>query len=354
MKILITGAFGNVGMSTVTERMNSEHTSRIVDRLTRKNKRLADGLVFRLPKNRRNQLEIQLGNLLHISDVFDAVKGVDRVIHLAAVIPPEADQNPEAAELVNVEGTRMLIRAMEKSGRNPHLLFASSVALYGDRLNSPYIKPSDPPHPNPDDVYARHKVACEQLLRNSTLPWSIFRLSYIADSGRLKLDPLMFEMPLATSLEICDTKDAGLAFAKGVQSEEIWGKVLLIAGGETCRIEYRDYLKEMFSIMGLGREEIPEAAFCSCNFHCGFLDTRLSQKLLQYQKHTLADFFAEVKKKYAWRRRFIYPVINLVRKLLFLRSSRYVLFLQTKIGQDLSRSALYVKYLFSRGSLSPS
>jgi len=350
MKILITGAFGNVGISTAAEFIKSEHTIRFFDRLTPRNKRLAASLLLRLPKKDKEHIEIRFGNLLNIADVFDAVREVDRVIHLAAVIPPEAERNPASAELVNVEGTRMLIRAMEKNGRNPRLLFASSVALYGDRLHSPYIQVEDPPNPNSDDHYAHQKLACEAMIRNSALTWSIFRLSYIADSRRLKLDPLMFDMPLETSLEICDTKDAGLAFARGVQSEDIWGKILLIAGGEKCRIRYRDYLQTMFSIMGLGNGEIPDAAFGAHSFHCGFMDTGISRRLLHYQHHTLDDFFAEVNKKYAWRRVFIRPIINLVRKLLFLRSGRYVFFLQNKLGQSLSKSTLYLKYLFRRGS----
>lgn len=66
-------------------------------------------------------------------------------------------------------------------------------------------------------------------------------------------------------------------------------------------------------------------------------------------EHTIR-FFAEVNKKYAWRRVFIRPIINLVRKLLFLRSGRYVFFLQNNLGQSLSKSTLYLKYLFRRGS----
>lgn len=95
------------------------------------------------------------------------------------------------------------------------------MAIYGDRRKSPLIKPTDPPNSNPDDAYAKQKLKCEKLIRDSKLKWAIFRLTYIVSPDKLQMDPLMFKMPLDTPIEICHTKDVGTALANAVKNDKI-------------------------------------------------------------------------------------------------------------------------------------
>lgn len=82
-------------------------------------------------------------------------------------------------------------------------IFASSIAVYGDRRNTPEITESDKPNPGKADHYAQQKPAAEDLVRESSLPWVILRLSYIVSPENLRTDPLMFHMPLLdTQIEV--------------------------------------------------------------------------------------------------------------------------------------------------------
>ncbi|MCG3253700.1 MAG: NAD-dependent epimerase/dehydratase family protein, partial [Candidatus Heimdallarchaeota archaeon] len=90
MKILLTGAFGNVGSSTLAELVKRDHNIRCFDIPTRKNKRTAKKF-----KKFSNKLEIIWGDLRNPLQVVDAVEGIDVVIHLAAIIPPLANERPE-------------------------------------------------------------------------------------------------------------------------------------------------------------------------------------------------------------------------------------------------------------------
>ena len=315
VKVLLTGPFGNVGLSTLQELLKRNHDIRVLDIKTKKNRRIA--------KNYNDQVEIYWGDIRNYKVVEKAVSGRDVIIHTAAIIPPLADKKPKFAYSVNVGGTSNIIEAMQNQPQKPKIIFTSSIAIYGDRLENPLIRPIDPPNPNPNDEYAKQKLSCEEIIRNSRLKWAIFRLTYIVSTNKLQMNPLMFEMPLDTFIEICDTKDVGYALANAVETDEIWGEILHIAGGERCRISYREYLNEMMDIFGIGADFLPEEAFSKKGFHCGFMTTIKSQRLLNYQRHTLDDYFSDVRKKVAVSRLFIMMFRPIARKYLLSKSDYY-------------------------------
>ncbi len=315
MKVLLTGPFGNVGLSTLQELLKRNHDIRVLDIKTKRNRRIA--------KKYKNQVELYWGDIRNYKEVEKAVSGRDVIIHTAAIIPPLADKKPKFAESINVGGTSNIIEAMQNQPQEPKIIFTSSVAIYGDRLENPLIRPTDPPNPNPDDEYAKQKIECEEIIRNSGLKYAIFRLTYIVSINKLQMDPLMFEMPLDTCIEISNTKDVGYALANAIETDEIWGEILHIAGGERCRISYREYLNEMMDIFGIGSNILPEEAFSKKGFHCGFMTTDKSQTHLQYQRHTIDDYFNAVRKKVAISRYFTMMFKSIVQKYLLNKSHYY-------------------------------
>ncbi len=315
MKILLTGAFGNVGLSTLKELLNNDYNVRVFEVYNKKNRRIA--------KKFKNQVEIIWGDLRNKDDVNSAVQNQDVIIHLAAIIPPLADTSPSLAEAVNVGGTRNIIDAMKNQVQKPKLLFTSSVAVYGDRRYNPMIDVNDPLTPSKGDYYAITKIIAEKLIRETDLDFAIFRLTYITSIDKLNMDPLMFHMPLDTSIEICDTKDVGLALVNAIECNEVWGETFNLAGGKQCRITYREYLNDMMEIFGLGRNFLPEEGFAEKDFHCGFMNTDKSQSILKYQKHTLEDYYGEVKKKIGSKKHFMPAIRWMIRINLLKRSERY-------------------------------
>ncbi|MFX0186573.1 MAG: NAD-dependent epimerase/dehydratase family protein [Candidatus Hodarchaeota archaeon] len=315
MSVLLTGAFGNVGLSTLKNLIHRNHKVRIFDIESSKNRKIA--------KKFEDKVEIIWGDIRNKEDVEKAVSGQEVVIHLAAIIPPLADKQPKFAEEVNVGGIANLIEAMENQVKKPRLIFTSSIAIYGDRLESPFIKVSDPPNPNSDDEYGKQKLKCENLIKNSRLEWLIFRLTYIASPNKLQIDALMFDLPLETCIEICHYKDVGFAIVNAIENNEVWGETMNIAGGKKCRIIYRELIARMLGLFGLGNHYLPSEAFNNCGSICGFMDTSKSQRLLQYQRHTLSDYFNEVKKKVRFLRFFATLVRPLARRYIIGKSPYY-------------------------------
>jgi len=315
MKILLTWAFGNIGISTLRELLNRQYEVTVFEIKNRKNKKIA--------KQFKEKIEIIWGDLRNKEQVENAVNNQDIIIHLAAIIPPLADMHPELAEAVNIGGTLNLLDVMKKQEHKPKLIFTSSIAVYGDRRSNPMIKITDPLNPSKGDFYAITKIKAEEMIKSSGLDFAIFRLTYITSIDKLDMDPLMFHMPLDTCIEICDTKDVGYALANAIECNEIWGKIFHIAGGERCRTIYDVYLNNMLELFGLGRDFLPKQAFEQKNFHCGFMDTSRSQTLLKYQRYTLEDYYNEVRLKIGSKKHFVPIVKWAIRQNLLKRSDAY-------------------------------
>jgi len=306
VRVLVTGAFGNVGRSTLAALFQKGFDVTALEADTPRNRRIAPRLALELGRKGRPAFSsLVLGDVRDRALAARAVTGQDAIIHLAALIPPAADRQPELARSINIGGTAAIIDAARALGEAaPRLVFASSIAAYGDRLREFWIKTTDPLAPSPGDEYGRTKVEAEALVRASGLPFSILRLTYIVWRKKLARDPLMFHMPLATRIEICHTEDTGRAFASAVTNQEALGRTFDIGGGESCRTNYRDYLDAMFRLFGLGGfGSVPESAFAASGFHCGwYADSDEAERILGFRRKTLADYYVEVAEEASWAR----------------------------------------------------
>lgn len=314
MRVFVSGGFGNVGMSTVRALLSAGHEVCVFEHPSAKEKRSAR--LRELLKASGSKLKVFFGDITDEAALSEAMacfgidgssEGLDAVIHLAGIIPPLADRDPELAYRINVGGTRALLAVCSILPRPPRFVFASSIALYGDRLASPWISATDPLLPN--DTYSKTKQECEALIRSAGLDWVILRLSYVVSSDWLPFDPMLFEVPPATRFEVLHTEDAGRAFAAACQNPDVAGRIFNIGGGAACRTTYRAYLDRLMRLFGLGSSSfLPDELFAKCNFHCGwFVDSDEAEAVLHFRSKTLEDYYSEVQ----WRTRFLRPLASI-------------------------------------------
>jgi nucleoside-diphosphate-sugar epimerase len=91
--------------------------------------------------------------------------GVDAIVHLSSRTDLRAaEANPEEDAHLNIDPVRALVRAAERSGSRPLVVFASAVTIVGARHSNP-VDENTPD--NPCSVYDRHKLACETVLRDA-------------------------------------------------------------------------------------------------------------------------------------------------------------------------------------------
>lgn len=321
MNILVSGAFGNVGQSTIAELAHHGHHVRCFDIPTRRNRRTA----ARTRRQYGDRVEVVWGDLRRREDVEAAVRGQEVVVHLAFIIPKmsatgvESERAPDWAREINVGGTRNLLRAMEAQPDPPKVIFTSSYHVYGRTQDQP------PPRTMLDPVapaehYARHKVECEHLIQASGLTWAIFRLS-AALPFAIHLDPGMFDVPLDNRMEFVHSRDVALAIAHAVGNENVWGRLLLIGGGSRCQYYFRDLAERILDAVGVGM--LPEEAFSTTPFATDWVDTTISQRLLDYQRHDLGDYIREMKRALGFRRYLVRLFRPLVRRWLLSKSPYY-------------------------------
>lgn len=55
-------------------------------------------------------------DITRLESVRRVVRGVDAVVHLAAIIPPKSEEDREETMKVNTEATRNLVMAIEERG----------------------------------------------------------------------------------------------------------------------------------------------------------------------------------------------------------------------------------------------
>ncbi len=314
MNVLVTGAFGNIGMSTVEALLERRHAVRCFDLPTPANRAKALRLGSRV--------DVVWGDLRRPEDCLAAVQGMDVVVHLAFLIPKlsamglGSEEHPDVAWAVNVDGTHNLLNAMRAQPVRPRIVFISSYHVYGPTETlPPGRKPADPV--NPIEHYARHKVACEWLVKASGLEWTILRFA-AAFPYSLTLDPYMFQVPLKNRMEFLHTLDAGVAVANAVSSPDVWGKTLLIGGGPRCQLYYGDIVKKILEAVGVGM--LPEEAFGTTPFATDWLDTEESERLLHYQRHTLDDYTRELRRRLGAKRWLIRLARPWVRQMLLKQS----------------------------------
>ena len=285
-KILLTGASGTVGKEVLSQLIDFDcyEISIVARKQALKQKEL---------KNLINKVAIINCDLSKSKDFLKINEKFDVVIHLAAIIPPLADEKPKLAEAVNTSGTINLIKRLEKVSPNAFFMYSSSISVYGDRLDSPNIKVSDPLSISFGDEYAKTKINAEKAIINSTLSWTIFRLSAIMGINNHKMSGLMFHMPLDTSIEICTPSDTARAFANGIEKQiDLQKQIFNLGGGEKCRTTYKEFLEKNFELNGLGKPNFPLKTFAEKNFHCGFYaDGNVLEEITKFRKDTLIDYY---------------------------------------------------------------
>ncbi|MDZ4260366.1 MAG: NAD(P)-dependent oxidoreductase, partial [Candidatus Sungbacteria bacterium] len=178
MNICITGGAGYVGTSLTQLLLSKGFQVRVMDNLMFGSDPL-------LPFFRNENFEFMKGDVRNVSDVENAVKGQDVIIHLAAIVGyPACRKDPGLAEEVNINGIKNVSKAVSK---NQIVLFASTGSNYGAVEDMC----SEETPLNPLSLYAQTKVIGEKIVSDNP-SGIIFRFATgFGISARFRLDLLI-------------------------------------------------------------------------------------------------------------------------------------------------------------------
>jgi len=149
MNILITGATGFIGKHLIPSLLQRGWNIRCLARPT-----------SQLPKEFIDQVEWIIGNLKDRSSLIKACTNIDAVIHLGGAIKA---RNTDTFYIVNVEGTRNLLGALEQSGKsNARFIYISSQAALGPALTPEPLTEENTPRPFSN--YGKSKLEAEKIV----------------------------------------------------------------------------------------------------------------------------------------------------------------------------------------------
>lgn len=172
-KVLVTGADGFIG-SHLTENLLEKGYE--VKAFTLYNSFNTWGWLDSLPKEKLNQIEIFCGDVRDPNGVREAMKGVDAVFHLAALIAiPFSYHSPDSYVDTNIKGTLNILQAARDLDTE-RILITSTSEVYG---TAQYV-PIDEKHPfQGQSPYSATKIGADRLAesfyRSFGLPVSIVR-----------------------------------------------------------------------------------------------------------------------------------------------------------------------------------
>lgn len=154
--ILVTGGAGYIGSVLVGQLLAKNYIVRVIDNLMYHQKSLD---IY----HGSSLLEIIDGDIRNSGDIDRALKNVDAVAHLAAIVgDPACEKNPELAEEVNQSASEQLFRkATEQNVKQ--FIFASTCSNYG-RMDDPNNLVTENSPLKPISHYARLKVGFEKYL----------------------------------------------------------------------------------------------------------------------------------------------------------------------------------------------
>lgn len=163
--ILVTGGCGYLGSQLVrdlgTGPSASDRVIRILDNMSSGNS--AYRALMDMPNT--GTYEVVEGDILDPAVVSTALADVDTVVHLAAIAnTPMGYQNPTWVEQVNAWGTARLVEECVAEGVS-HLIYTSSVAVYGPRETNTY--PDETAPCRPVGPYAHSKRSAEHSVQQA-------------------------------------------------------------------------------------------------------------------------------------------------------------------------------------------
>lgn len=246
--VLVTGADGFIGSHLVEKLLNEGHK---VKAFVYYNSFNSWGWLDTLPKDILAKIEIFSGDIRDPNGVRTAVKGVDVIYHLAALIAiPYSYHSPDSYVDTNVKGTLNILQAA-KDYNVQRVLVTSTSEVYGTAM---YV-PIDEKHPKQgQSPYSATKIGADAMAdsfyRSFNLPVTIVRPfnTYGPRQSARAIIPTVITQLLAGKTEIklgalhptrdlLFVKDTVNGFVEIAKSEKTVGEEINIATQEEISIQ---------------------------------------------------------------------------------------------------------------------
>ena len=215
MRVVVTGATGNVGTSVVRALAADGGVDQIV------------ALARRAPLRDLEGAEFVSADVAE-SELVPIFRGADAVVHLAWLIQPGRDES--VTSRVNLLGSHRVFESVV-AAKVPALVYASSVGAYSPGPKDRFVDESWPTDGIPSSFYSRHKATVERALDRleqeqpslrvvRLRPGLIFKRDAATEIRRLFVGPFLPRTLLRSGLVPFTPDVPGLRF-QAVHSDDV-------------------------------------------------------------------------------------------------------------------------------------
>ena len=151
--ILVIGGAGYIGSALLPKLLAKGYRVRLLDLFVYGDEAIS-------PMLDHPNLEIMRADFRQVDKVVEAVRGMDAIVHLGAIVgDPACELNADLTIEINLMATRMIAQVAKGSGVR-RLIFASTCSVYG----ASDLTLDERSALNPVSLYARSKIASEVVL----------------------------------------------------------------------------------------------------------------------------------------------------------------------------------------------
>ena len=223
MKVLLTGATGFLGKYVIEELKNNNYKVVAFGR----NEKIGETLVD-------EKVEFYKGNIGDLDDLFKASEGCSAVIHAAALSTVWGKW--ENFYNINVLGTKNIVQLCEE--KKLKLVFVSSPSIYAGAKDQLDVKEDEAPEENNLNFYIKSKIMAENIIKSSSLNYTIIRPRGLFGVGDTSIIPRLLELNKKLGIPL---------FADGKQKVDITC-VENVAYSLRLALENNEYLREIYNI----------------------------------------------------------------------------------------------------------
>lgn len=298
-KIVVTGGAGYIGSVLTKELLDIGCKTVVLDKMSFGQK---------LPRDLLDhpRFDFVKGDIRHIEDLVEALKGADCVIHLACIVgDPACNLNRDDTISTNFESTKTLVE-IAKYRKVRRIIFASTASVYGKTVNLADEKTET----NPLSLYAKTKLDSEKIILQSYrygITPVVLRLSTVFGvSDRMRFDLVLNFLTAKAIREkkvdifggmqyrpLIHVRDVAEAFAKTMKADAkiIEGEIFNV-GAEENEIRIIDLANLIKSEYPKTRMIIHKASTDERNYRLSF--KKIQKRLNFFPKYDLLYGIREV------------------------------------------------------------
>lgn len=290
-KCLITGAGGNIGHNLIAKLIaTNEYEITALDlKSHRASKRL----------NKFNDINIVYGDINDSHLIQSLVEESDIIFHLAGVLPFNAQINDELTNIVNYEGSKIIVDAIKKKNPKAYLVYLSTTSIYGDVKN---VSIDNELNIYNNDYYALNCYKIEDYIQKHIANYTIYRIPLVLDKN--SIDKFMYNMPLNRNIEAISTTMLATALVNTIKNKRrLNKKITILSGGKKFRTTTNELMYNVLKVNGISFRYYVMYHFIPKNFYGHYyeLDEQIT-KVLDYQDESLKEYYKTYEKNKKFNR----------------------------------------------------